>query len=269
MKLAEGKTKIIYRIVGSGDVLIVSKDDITAGDGARRHVISGKGRLATTTTINCFEFLRRRGIPTHFVNGIGPETFRAQECRMIPIELVARRIAAGSFLKRRPQMHEGMTLDPPCTEFFLKDDARHDPLIIKNKGDENWSLFDPKKPMYAGRIGRCPDLVIAGVDVLHHGVDSRLRGMALSVFEEFERAWAAQNVALVDMKIECGIDDDGILRVADVIDNDSWRIWPERDKSKMLDKQVYREMADPTPEDLEIVRRNYAQVAEMTAKFLE
>ncbi|MEK7634313.1 MAG: phosphoribosylaminoimidazolesuccinocarboxamide synthase, partial [Patescibacteria group bacterium] len=56
--------------------------------------------------------------------------------------------------------------------------------------------------------------------------------------------------------------------VADVIDNDSWRIWPKGDKSQMLDKQIYRDASEMTDEARDILKRNYAQVAEMTGRFL-
>jgi len=99
------------------------------------------------------------------------------------------------------------------------------------------------------------------------------------VFETLERAWAAQDVTLVDMKIEFGrLQATGDRRqatndetrpqtsiiVADMIDNDSWRIWPGGEKSRMLDKQIYRNMQQVDDEGLEQIRQLYETVAEMT-----
>jgi phosphoribosylaminoimidazole-succinocarboxamide synthase len=90
------------------------------------------------------------------------------------------------------------------------------------------------------------------------------------VFEVLEEAWAALDVTLVDLKIEFGrAADDGTLLVADVIDNDSWRIWPGGDKNRMLDKQIYRDMPQVTDERLAALLLKYAQVADLTDRFVE
>ena len=87
-----------------------------------------------------------------------------------------------------------------------------------------------------------------------------------SVFAVLERAWGSLNVTLVDLKIEFGRDTQHNLLVADVIDNDSWRLWPDGDKTRMLDKQIYRNMKDVTPEQLQGLADRYAQVAALTGK---
>ncbi|HTM68460.1 MAG TPA: phosphoribosylaminoimidazolesuccinocarboxamide synthase [Candidatus Binatia bacterium] len=269
-KLAEGKTKVIRAIEGSDEVLIESKDDITAGDGARKHSFPDKGAISTATAVNCFRLLEGKGIRTHFVAQVAPNVFRARRCVMIPIEIVTRRLAAGSYLKRHPDVAEGARFDEPPVEFYLKDDARHDPLMLLDEATSTWMLHDAKAPAGSPPIGTRPLYAqLFGHWSLDRIFIDRLRAIARSAFLAFEEAWAKQGVTLVDLKIECGVDPETYaLLVADVIDNDAWRIWPGGDKAKMLDKQVYRNLADVTPEALEAVAANYAQVAAATERFL-
>ena len=110
--IAEGKTKQIYAHPSDADLaIIVSKDDITAGDGARRNVIVGKGLISGRTTANNFALLTRAHIASHFVaHGDSDDTMVVRRCTMIPLEVVTRRIATGSYLKRHPHVAEGNAL---------------------------------------------------------------------------------------------------------------------------------------------------------------
>lgn len=157
---------------------------------------------------------------------------------MIPLEVVMRRIATGSYLRRHPDTEEGARFDPVLVELFLKDDARHDPFMTPD------------------------EVVAAGI-----ATGDEVRQMAATgrrVFEALEEAWAEQDVVLVDCKIEYGRDAEGQLLVADVIDNDSWRLWPGGDKARMLDKQVYRDMPEVTDEGLAGLLERYQEVARRT-----
>lgn len=242
-KIAEGKTKIIYAHPDDEQLIIMKhKDGITAGDGARRHTIPGKGALSGRTTANVFTLLNQAGIPTHFVDAPAPDITIAQRCVMIPLEVVMRRLATGSYLRRHPDVAEGQRFDPPLVEFFLKDDAAHDPQI-----DE---------AAIAARN-------IATTEEVHQMIQ-----IGRQVFTLLEAAWAAQDVTLVDLKIEFGRARDRLL-VADVIDNDSWRIWPGGKKEQMLDKQVYRNAAVVDEAVLADVRSRYEQVARMTEAFVK
>ena len=108
-KITEGKTKQVFSLANNL-CLVVSKDRITAGDGVKSHEMKGKAVLSTRTNGALFHFLSRAGVPTHFVaSRVDSETsFVAKRCAMVPIEWVCRRIATGSFLKRNPNVSEGM-----------------------------------------------------------------------------------------------------------------------------------------------------------------
>lgn len=270
-KDAEGKTKIIWSTSNKDVVLIESKDDITAGDGVRHDIIEHKGVLATETTCNCFSLLNAKGIPTHFIERESEKRFLSLRVKMIPIELVARRIAAGSYLKRHPETVEGTIFDPLVFEPFYKDDELHDPMMVWSDRRECFELYGAKKPKAAGYLFDLDPrniLTPRGRPLGKQEMDE-LCDITCNVFLILERAWKELNIALVDLKIECGWTPAGLIVVADVIDNDSWRIWPGGDKTQMMDKQVYRDLKGTTAEALEAIKKNYTWVAEVTRKFLQ
>ncbi len=243
-QLVEGKTKIIYAHPENPDVVyMVHKDGITAGDGARRDVLPGKGRLSCVTFSNVFYLLEDEGTPTHYIGMVAEDANIVTRCTMIPLEVVMRRIATGSYLKRNPNIAEGTRFEPTVVELFLKDDARHDPLVTDAE-------------------------ILEGEIASQREID-HMRETGRKVFNILEAAWAKLDVALVDCKIEFGRAPDGGILVADVIDNDSWRIWPGGDKDRMLDKQVYRNMPEVTDDRLARLLHNYQQVAELTNRFIE
>ncbi len=127
VKVAEGKTKVVYDY-DADHYLLYFKDTITAGDGARRDVIEGKGVINAQTSAFLFKLLESSGIETHYVGMYDERTMIVRKLRMVPVEVVLRNIATGSIVKRLP-IREGERFDPPIIEFFLKDDARHDPLL--------------------------------------------------------------------------------------------------------------------------------------------
>lgn len=243
-KLAEGKTKVIYAHPERDDLVYMEhKDALTAGDGARRSELPGKGALACRTTSNVFYLLEQEGVDTHYVGMVDENVNVVVRCEMIALEVVMRRIATGSYLKRQPDVEEGTRFEPMVVEFFYKSDELHDPLVT--------------------------DSEILEMELASEQEIEQMRETGRQVFRIIEEAWAEQDVTLVDLKIEFGRTDDGELLVADVIDNDSWRIWPGGEKDRMLDKQVYRNLPELTDEGLRQVFINYAQVAELTDEFVQ
>lgn len=250
-KLYEGKTKEVYELLDSpGKVLLQSKDQITAGNAARKNHLEGKAAISNKITSCIFQLLQEAGIKTAFTRKCGETAFIAPKCEMIPIEWVCRRIATGSFLKRNPGVKEGYKFYPPKVEMFFKDDANNDP---------QWS----EEQLIAAKF--CFAGLVIGqteVDIMSHATQA--------IFEILEKSWLPQDCTLVDMKVEFGVDvTTKEIVLADVIDNDSWRLWPSGDRSQQKDKQSYRDLKEVTPEGLQMVKKNFEWVAERVELLLK
>ena len=267
--VAEGKTKTIHRIAGSTDlVALVSKDDITAGDGAKHDVIAGKGALANRTTCNVFRLLKACGLPVAFEEQDSTTSCVGPHCTMLPYEVVTRREAHGSYLKRHPGFAKGQLFPKLIVEFYLKTKGKtwkgkplvaDDPLMIYTDGDSRIPLFNPAKPL----LGQEPFLVLSDAEVFDHKDEWKLfpemRRIARQAFLALEKAWQLEGGTLVDLKVEFGLDRKGHLLLADVIDNDSWRVL---ENGAYLDKQVYRDGGA-----LDTVVEKYRRVADITGHF--
>jgi phosphoribosylaminoimidazole carboxylase/phosphoribosylaminoimidazole-succinocarboxamide synthase len=234
----------------------------------------------TTQNCNVMFYLKEAGIPVAYQTRNDKTSFIAEKCKMIPIECVIRRRAFGSYLKREPSKISGDIFDPLLTEFFHKnaivgkemmseDKARDlylrdgkwtetvytDPLIEPTT--DTWMLFPPKEPRYDMQ-----PLKYIRPEVDPITLEYIRTSLMVPCFEAIEKAWKKVNVDLIDMKIEVGINQNKEIVIADVIDNDSWRIWPNGDSKQQLDKQSFRD-----GEDLTEVQRKYAVVTEYTSKF--
>ena len=134
---------------------------------------------------------------------------------------------------------------PRVIEFFIKDDANHDPQIE-------------------------PDAIVAA-GIANAQEIATMSELARIAYEILAHAWRRRDALLVDLKLEFGRlasgEGKGELVIADVIDNDSWRVWPQGREDLMLDKQLYRNLETVTPGDLERVRANYETVADVVGTF--
>jgi phosphoribosylaminoimidazole-succinocarboxamide synthase len=230
--LAEGKTKVVDSY----------KDDITAGDGARHDVIVGKAAMANATTCNVFRLLKDCDIPIAFREQIDSHRFLADLCQMIPYEVVVRREAHGSYLKRYPHVAKGHVFPQLIVEFFLKTNhkkwldhslPKDDPLI--HFDEVQAQLFLPHMPMET----QTPFLILTDHPLKNQPEQlEEMASIAKKAFLILERAWHGQGGRLVDFKVEFGINSSGKLLLADVIDNDSWRVIQNE---QYIDKQVYRD----------------------------
>lgn len=260
--MLEGKTKILTPLwVGAPFALVTTKDDITAGDGVKHDVLAGKAELATRTTCNVFEHLKCTGVPVAYIGRDGPTTFITRLCTMIPVEVVVRRIASGSYLKRHPDVKAGTVFREPVIEFFYKTTGKNvggvmlpcdDPLMRYNEERGECDLYLPNKPEEeVGLIGTIRD---DRVQYLNECVR-----LARDICMKLQSAWDALGGTLLDFKIECGVLPNGRVVVADVIDCDSWRVlW----NGIQLSKQGYRD-----GDDLEHVLGVYRLAASLTDAF--
>ncbi|MEP7029981.1 MAG: phosphoribosylaminoimidazolesuccinocarboxamide synthase [Pseudolabrys sp.] len=266
--VAEGKTKKIHAVKGSDLVTVVAKDDITAGDGAKHDLIPDKGRLATATTSNVFRLLKACGLPVAFEGQDSAISFSAPNCTMLPYEVVVRREAHGSYLKRNPHLAKGQLFPQLLVEFYLKTKDKNwkgkplvadDPFMQFSDDGKQIKLFNPAKPL----PGQEPFLVLPVSDVFTKSDEARIlpdmARIARHAFLVLEKAWQLEGGRLVDLKVEFGTDAKGNLLLADVIDNDSWRVLED---GAYIDKQVYRDGGA-----LDDVAAKYRHVAEVTGHF--
>lgn len=299
--ISEGKTKIISEVKGNPNLVVVgNKDDITAfDDPAFTKNFNTKGGYSTSTTSRIFELLLAAGVPVAFKEQISDTEFVADKCKMISLEVIARRYAVGSCLKRHPNLAVAEGEQPHrfhrlLIEFFLKtaggkleidgktiikglnhvvdgESKTLDDPYIANPDDDVWNLFHPKKPKW----NQAADLhqTVASEKVLSKITSFKgdeqipvqvsnikdIKSITRKVFLVLEGAWQTLGHRLIDFKIEFGITPDGRIVVSDVIDNDSWRL---RDADwEELSKQAFRD-----GEDLSEVEKKYGLVAALTER---
>ncbi|MBD3404526.1 MAG: phosphoribosylaminoimidazolesuccinocarboxamide synthase [Candidatus Lokiarchaeota archaeon] len=211
--IREGKVKRVLEDPSSKQhVIIEFTNFVTAGDGAKKDELEGKGRLACDITEFLLKYLSDKGIETHYVETLEGPRIRCFRAAILPVEVVCRNIAAGSFC-RRYGIEKGIELDRPLVEFFLKDDDLGDPLITEE--------------------------AVLRLNLVNKTDLGFMKSIALSVNHYLSELFGQQELRLVDFKLEFGKTADGRLVVADEISGDTMRIWNKEGES--LDKDLFRE----------------------------
>lgn len=281
----EGKTKIGNAVKGRPDLLIIkSKNDITKNDDSSKTMLMNrKAEYATTTTCAAFELLRAAGIPVAFIEQHSPTEFVAKRCQMIALEAVARRYAVGSYTDRHPNFKkDGVPhrFHRLAFELFLKTTGGKmvdkfgspfgetpvdvnasrpiDDPFIHNPESANWTLNHPKVPHWDRASSL--NLSVPRDRILPEGVTVKaIEELVRKAFLVLEAAWTQLGCRLIDIKFEFGIDAEGNLVLADVVDNDSWRL---RDRNwQELSKQLFRDCAS-----MDEIADKYALVANLVQR---
>lgn len=224
-QLYEGKAKKVFS-TDEPELLIVSyKDDATAFNGLKKGTIVGKGVINNKMSNILMQRLEKVGIPTHFVEELSERETLVKKVSIVPLEVIIRNIAAGSFSKRYG-VEEGLVFDAPTIEFSYKNDELGDPLI-----NEYHAI--------AMKLATKEEI-------------ETIKKYAFDINEQLKAFWTECGVTLVDFKLEFGKVADNSIVLADEISPDTCRLWDSKTGEK-LDKDRFRR-------DLGGVEDAYAEV---------
>ena len=207
-EIIQGKVKTVFPTDNPEEVIIQYEDRVTAGNGKKELYVEDKGAICCEISRILFNILEDEGIRTHYIT---MPTHKAMCCRrveIIPIEVVVRNIAAGSIV-RQTTLEEGRIINWPLVEFYLKDDAKDDPLLTEDRiclmgyGDEIDELI------YQAR---------------------EINAILKEIFYEI-------GLTLVDFKLEFGYDCNDNLLLADELSPDGMRLWKD---GQSFDKDLFR-----------------------------
>ena len=210
----EGKTKILTP-QADGTLLVQFKSDATAFNGVKKAFIEGKGELNARISALLFRYLHTQGIDSCFLGHASrADTLIYQPLTMLPVEIIVRNVAYGSFCKRFPFVEAGTVFKSPLVEFCLKDDGLGDPPLP----DDALVVLD-----YVPAPYRVQDL----------------KTLALAVNTAFVALFSARSITCADFKLELGIDAEGALRLGDELSPDNFRL-RDSESGTILDKDVFR-----------------------------
>ena len=224
----EGKAKQLFQTDDPAIIWVEYLNQATALNGAKKDQISGKGELNNQITGLIFDFLKSKGITNHYIKQLSETEQLIQNVEIIPLEVVVRNIAAGSFSKRLA-IPEGTPLKSPIVEFYYKNDELDDPMVI--------------------------DAHILALELATAEELTQLRQKALAVGEALTELFDSIDITLVDFKLEFGRQKDGSILLADEVSPDTCRLW-DKQTNAHLDKDIYRrDLGDIIPVYQEVLNR--------------
>lgn len=210
-QLYEGKAKKVFATEDPDIVIVSYKDDATAFNGEKKGTITGKGVINNRMSNHLFQVLEKEGVPNHFVEELNDRETAVKKVQIVPLEVIIRNVAAGSFSKRLG-VEEGTPFEEPTIEFSYKNDALGDPLI-----NDSFAVA----------------LKLATKEEIE-----TIKKYALKVNEVIKAYFLKADLKLIDFKIEFGRFHGEIL-LADEISPDTCRLWDVHTNEK-LDKDRFR-----------------------------
>lgn len=223
-QLYAGKAKSIYKTDDPDHVIMLFRNDTSAFDGKRIEQLDRKGMVNNKFNAFIMTKLQEAGIPTHFVKLVSDTEALVKTMEMIPVECVVRNLAAGS-LVRRLGVQEGMDLNPPTFELFLKNDALGDPMVNES---------------HVQSFGWATPEQLARMKELTFKINSVLKDL-----------FASGNMLLVDFKVEFGLHKGEVI-LGDEFSPDGCRLW-DKDTREKLDKDRFRQNLGNVVESYEMV----------------
>ena len=212
-KIYEGKAKTIFSGPKENTLIQYFKDDATAFNAKKFQVLEGKGEINNLISEYLMGVLSNNEIPNHFIKKISNREQLIHQCKIIPLEVVVRNIAAGSLCKRLG-IKEGLIFKDPIIEFYYKNDQLNDPIVNKNHIISfGWSNKE---------------------ELLE------INKISLKVNKILKKKFEFISISLIDFKLEFGRKtSDNSLVVADEISPDSCRLCDMNSKEK-FDKDIFR-----------------------------
>jgi len=209
--LYEGKAKRIYETDTPGVLWAEFKDAATAFDGLKKGTIADKGIFNAQLSARLFKTLDDAGIPTHFLKPADERSLLVRALTMLPVEIVIRNRVAGS-IEKRYNLPRGQALKPPILEYYLKNDALHDPMLNRD---------------HVVVLGYVKPALLRRVDAA-----------ATAVNRVLSRYMRRRGFDLVDFKLEFGVRGRR-LYLGDEISPDTCRIW-DAATGEVFDKDRFR-----------------------------